>query len=778
MNNSSKKIQALMAGLMLTAPAMSQVPVKGLSVHESQDSKPQELNFKANGIDGNPNIVMVLLDDVGFAQMGATGGQISTPAFDQIADEGLIYNRFHTTALSSPTRASILSGRNHHEAETGIIMELANGNDGYTSLMPKETGSFAKVLQVAGYSTSWFGKNHNVPAWEASFVGPFDRWPNQLGFDYFYGFLGGDTDQFHPALVENRNRIEPPSANADGSKYHLTHDMADKAISYIESVNALAPEKPFFVYFSPGAVHAPHQAPKEYIDKYKGKFDEGWDVFRERAWENMIAKGIIPENAELTPRPESLPAWDSLTDEQRMVYANMMEVFAGFTEHTDDQIKRLYDAVDEMGKLDNTIFIYIAGDNGASAEGGMEGLLNEMAVFNGIPEPWEDKVKAVKDGTLGSEKFFNHMPAGWAWAVNSPYQWTKQICSHLGGVRNAMAISYPTGIKEKGGVRSQFTHVTDIAPTILEIAGLEMPDQIDGVTQKPMDGSSIVYSFDDAGAEETHKVQYFEIFGNLGLYYDGWWAGAMRSEPWQVSAEEMNILDMPWELYNLKEDFSQGKNLAAEMPEKLEYMKYLFFAEAAKNNALPIDDRRAERFRSTNRPSLASGRKNFKYPNGFSVPEGATPFTKFVSHQLTADLKGYKRGNKGVLITQGGRFGGFSMFVDKSGNLIYAYNDTTKPFVVKSKNKIPQGTKELKAEIIMDEMKPYTPAEITLYADGKEIGKGRVDRTIPNLFSLDEMLDVGKDTGTPVVDLYTVKSSKYTGTLNSVSIDLLDKYGK
>ncbi|PWJ44181.1 arylsulfatase [Sediminitomix flava] len=777
MNLNSKWMSTWLPCALLATPALAQEPVKGLSVHDSEDSKPKELNYQTNGIAGNPNIVVILTDDVGFAQMGATGGQIKTPAFDRIAEDGLLYNRFHTTALSSPTRAALLTGRNHHHAETGVIMELGNGNEGYTSMLPDETASFAKVMQDAGYSTSWFGKNHNVPAWEATITGPFNRWPNELGFDYFYGFLGGDTDQFHPALVENRTRIEAPSTNADGSPYHLTHDMADKAISYIESVDALAPDKPFLLYFSPGAVHAPHQAPKEYIEKYKGQFDEGWDVFREKAFANMKVKGIIPENAELTPRPANLPAWDSLTDEQRMVFANMMEVFAGFTEHTDDQINRVYDAVEEMGKLDNTVFIYMAGDNGASAEGGMDGLLNEMALFNGIEEPWEDKVAAVKSGTLGSELYFNHMPAAWAWAVNSPYQWTKQVSSHLGGVRNAMAISYPNGIKEKGGIRSQFTHVTDIAPTILEIAGLEMPKSIDGVDQDPFDGTSFVSSFEDEHAEEKHTTQYFEILGNLGIYHDGWWAGAMRVEPWEAASTKIDLMDMEWELYNLEEDFSQAHNLAAEMPKKLEYMKHMFFAEAAKNKALPIDDRRAERLRSTNRPSLASGRTTFKYPNGLRIPEGGTPFIKFISHQFTAKLdEGYKRGDKGVLITQGGRFAGFSLFVDKSGYLVYVYNDTTKPYIIKSKTKVSAGAKEMQAKVIMDEMKPYTPATIQLMVDGKIVGEGRIGRTIPNIYSLDETLDVGHDTGTSVCDLYKVKDSKYTGLLKRVTIDLIEEY--
>ncbi|WP_281616021.1 arylsulfatase [Flammeovirga sp. SubArs3] len=772
-----KSISAIVlaAALPLTSTAQE---VKGLTVHESKDSAPTQLNFRENNLGEAPNIVLILLDDVGYAQMGHMGGQIETPAFDEIAENGLTYSRFHTTALCSPTRASLLTGRNHHRAETGAIMEIGTGNDGYTMKLPKEVGSFARVLQQKGYSTSWYGKNHNVPDWEASFTGPFDRWPNDLGFDYFYGFLGGDTDQFHPALVEDRKRIEAPETNVDGSPYHLTTDMADKAINYIQSVNAVAPDKPFFVYFSPGAVHAPHQAPAEYIEKYKGKFDAGWDVYREQAFNNMKAKGIIPADTQLTPRPESLPAWDSLTDEQRMVYARMMEVFAGFTEHTDTQIKRLYDAVEDMGKMDNTIFVYIAGDNGASAEGGIEGLLNEMAFFNGVPEKWEDKVESVKSNRLGSEDYFNHMPAAWAWAVNSPYQWTKQIASHLGGVRNAMAISYPNGIDERGEVRTQFAHVTDIAPTLLEVAGIEMPKEIDGAPQEPIDGTSLVYSFNDEDAAETHTTQYFEILGNLGIYHDGWWAGAMRNIPWESnSTGQVNITDMEWELYDLSKDFSQSENMAEKMPEKLEYMKYLFFAEAAKGNALPIDDRRTERFRSSFRPSLTAGLNEFRYPNGLRIPEGATPFTKFQSHTLEANLDGYKKGDQGVLITQGGRFAGFVLRVDKSGYVYYEYCNSVDKFSIKSKVKVPSGVTSIKAEIVMDEKKPYTPASIKLFADGKEIGMGRVDKTVPNLYSLDETLDVGKDSGTAVTDNYKVKGSQYTGILNYVQLNIIDKYG-
>ena len=776
----SRKLHKILSALLIIAILPISIKaqnVKGLTVHESKDSAPAQLNFRENNLQDAPNIVLILLDDVGYAQMGHMGGQIETPAFDEIADKGLTYSRFHTTALCSPTRAALLSGRNHHKAETGAIMEIGTGNDGYTMKMPKETGTFAKVLQEKGYSTSWYGKNHNVPDWEASFTGPFDRWPNDLGFDYFYGFLGGDTDQFHPALVEDRKRITAPETNADGSEYHLTTDMADKAINYIQSVNAVAPDKPFLVYFSPGAVHAPHQAPAEYIEKYKGKFDQGWDVYREQAFNNMKDKGIIPSDSKLTPRPESLPAWDSLTDEQRMVYARMMEVFAGFTEHTDVQIKRLYDAVEEMGKLDNTIFIYIAGDNGASAEGGQEGLLNEMAFFNGIPERWEDKVEAVKSNRLGTEDYFNHMPAGWAWAVNSPYQWTKQVASHLGGVRNAMAISYPKGINSESEVRTQFSHVTDIAPTILELAGIEMPKEIDGVNQEDLDGESLVYSFNDEKATEKHTTQYFEILGNVGIYHDGWWAGAMRNIPWESnSSAQISITDYEWELYDLRSDFSQGENLAEKMPEKLEYMKYLFFAEAAKGNALPIDDRRTERFRSTFRPSLTTGLTSFTYPNGLRIPEGATPFTKFQSHSLDANLEGYKKGDQGVLITQGGRFAGFVLRVDKSGNAYYEYCNSVDKYSIKSNVKIPTGTKSIKATVIMDEKKPYTPATITLYADGKVIGKGRVEKTVANLYSLDETLDVGKDSGTAVTNNYKVKSSKYTGQLKSVTLNLIEEY--
>ncbi|WP_044208525.1 arylsulfatase [Flammeovirga sp. OC4] len=773
--NIRKKISIALLSVIVPFTSQAQ-QVKGLTVHESEDSPTKQLNFRENKLDEAPNIVLVLLDDVGYAQMGHMGGQIETPAFDEVADKGLTYSRFHTTALCSPTRAALLTGRNHHKAETGAIMEVGTGNDGYTTLLPQEVGSFAKVLQQKGYSTSWYGKNHNVPNWESSFTGPFDRWPNDLGFDYFYGFLGGDTDQFHPALVEDRKRITAPDTNADGSEYHITTDMADKAINYIQSVNAVAPDKPFFVYFSPGAVHAPHQAPKEYIEKYKGRFDEGWDVYRENVFNNMKAKGIIPADTELTPRPESLPAWNTLNEEQKMVYARMMEVFAAFTDHTDAQVKRVYDAIEDMGKMDNTIFIYIAGDNGASAEGGMDGLLNEMAYFNGFPEKWEDKVEAVKTNRLGTEDYFNHMPAAWAWAVNSPYQWSKQIASHLGGVRNAMAISYPKGIEGRGEVRTQFSHVTDIAPTILEVAGLEMPKQIDGHTQVPFDGQSLVYSFNDEKASEQHTTQYFEIIGNLGIYHDGWWAGALRTIPWLYDSEDVSITDMEWELYDLNSDFSQSKNMAKEMPEKLEYMKYLFFAEAAKANALPIDDRRAERFRSTFRPSLTAGQTTFNYPNGLRLPEGATPFTKFQSHTLEASIQPYKKGDQGVFITQGGRFAGFVLRVDKAGYVYYEYSNTVNQFTIKSNVRVKPGTTNISAKVVMDAKKPYTPSTVTLFAEGKKIGEGRIGKTVPNLFSLDETMDIGQDTGTPVTDNYKVKGSKYTGILNKVTLELINEF--
>lgn len=741
----------------------------GLTYKDSTAVKPK-LKIPQNfGIEDAPNILIVLIDDCGFGQMGTLGGGISTPTMDRVASNGLLYNRFHTTALCSPTRAALLTGRNHHSVGSGVIGEAGTGFPGYTGIIPSSTATFAQVLREYGYMNAWFGKNHNVPDWETSLVGPFDRWSSGLGFDYFYGFVGGDTDQFHPALVENKKRIEPPETNEDGSPYHFTTDIADKAIRMMRASKAVAPQRPFFVYFATGATHAPHQVPADWIKKFEGQFDAGWDVYREETFARQKKMGIIPANTKLTPRPDSLPAWDTLPANQRKIYSRMMEVFAAFTAHTDHEVGRVIDTIDDMGELDNTIVIYLAGDNGSSAEGGLNGLLNEMTFFNAIPEPLQMKLDNIQ--SLGSEKHYNHFPAAWAHAMDTPFQWTKQIASHFGGTRNGMAISWPKRIKAKGEIRDQFHHVIDIAPTLLEVIGVEAPANVDGIAQKPIEGISMAYTFDDANAEDARTMQYFEMLGNQGMYHDGWMISAIRGVPWASEPEPGDLVNMPWELYHVEEDFSQANDLAKKNPEKLDELVKLFFAEAARYDVLPLDDRKTERLNVDNRPSLTQGRTTFVYPNLLRLPEGGAPDLKHRSHELIADVIIPEGGADGMLFTQGGRFAGYGLYV-KDNKLTYHYNLAgVERFTVTSDEVIPTGKVKLKMVYVSDADKPFAGADVTLYADDKQIGSGRVEKSIPNRVTLDETLDIGFDTGTPVAEDYQMPF-KFPGTLRSLTIEL------
>ncbi|TWT39796.1 Arylsulfatase [Thalassoglobus neptunius] len=741
----------------------------GLTYKDSEAVKPQLKIPATFGLEDPPNILLVLIDDAGYGQFGTFGGGIPTPTMDRIADNGLRYTRFHTTALCSPTRAALLTGRNHHSVASGVIGEAGTGFPGYTGIIPASAATMAEVLREYGYANAWFGKNHNVPDWETSIVGPFDRWADGLGFDYFYGFVGGDTDQFHPALVENRKRLEPPETNEDGSPYHFTTDIADHAIRMIRASQAVAPQRPFFVYFATGATHAPHQVPQEWIEKFKGQFDDGWDAYREKTIARQKELGVVPKDAKLTPRPDSLPAWDSLPEDEKRVYARMMEVFAGFTSHTDHEVGRLVDAIDEMGELDNTLIIYMAGDNGSSAEGGLSGLLNEMTFFNAIPEPLDKKLAAID--TLGTDRNYNHFPAAWAWAMDTPFQWTKQIASHFGGTRNGLAISWPKGIQARGEIRDQFHHVIDIAPTILEIVGVELPVEFDGVAQKPIEGVSMVYTFDDGSAEDRRTTQYFEMLGNQGIYHDGWMASALCGIPWDSESPPRDLLNMDWELYHVDEDFTQANDLAKDHPEKLQELVKLFFAEAARYQVLPLDDRKTQRLDVANRPSLTAGRDSFTYPNLIRLPEGAAPDLKHRSHTISARVTLPETGGEGMLLTQGGRFAGYGLMV-KDGRLVYHYNLAgVERFTIESEERIPTGEVTLKAVYVTDEDKPFSGASVTLFVDDKKVGEGRVEKSIPNRVTLDETFDVGFDTGTPVMDGYDMPF-KFTGQLKSVTVDL------
>ena len=711
--------------------------------------------------------MLILTDDVGFGASSTFGGPIPTPSMDRLAREGLRYTQFHTTALCSPTRAALLTGRNHHSNATGVIIELATGFPGYNSLMPKSNGTFAEVLRQNGYNTAWYGKNHNVPDWQSSQAGPFDLWPTGLGFEYFYGFLGGDTSQWAPALYENNKPIEPPH---DDPNYFFEKDMADHAIARIRMLHAVAPDRPWVTYYAPGTAHAPHHAPKEWIAKFKGQFDMGWDKMREATIARQKALGIVPPNTQLTPRPKEIPAWDSLSADQKKVYAHMMEVYAAALSYCDTQMGRILDAITDMGELDNTLVIYIQGDNGASAEGTPQGLLNEMSIFNNIPEDFSQVLAHMDD--LGGPTTFNHYPVGWAHAMDTPFQWTKQIASHFGGTRNGLVISWPARIKDKGGIRTQFSSVIDIYPTVLEAVGVQSPSMLNGVPQKPVEGVSMVYTFDDAKAASKHRTQYFEMFGNRAIYNDGWVAATTPPVlPW-VMGQTPNVNDYKWELYNVENDFSEANDLAAQEPKKLRELQDLFWAEASKYNVLPLDNSRIERFDVSLRPSLTQGRTEFTYyPGMVRIPEGSAPDFKNKSYRITADVEIPESGAEGVLMTQGGRFNGLGLYL-LQGKPVFHYNlvgvDRT---TIAAKDALSPGKHTIIVDFKYDGGGIGKGGVASLTVDGKDVASGKLARTIPFRVSADETLDIGEDTGTPVSEDYRVPF-KFTGTLDKVVVDL------
>jgi arylsulfatase A-like enzyme len=718
---------------------------------------------------GAPNVLIIMTDDVGFAASQTFGGPIPTPAFDRIARAGLRYNRFHTTAQCSPTRAALLTGRNHHTCGTGSIMEMGVGYPGYNTLVSKKLAGIGEILKYNGYNTAWFGKNHNVPDWQNSQVGPYDLWPSGLGFEYFYGFLGGDTNQWAPALFENTTAIEPPHDDPD---YHFDVDLADKAIERLQLLHAIAPEKPFFFYYVPGTSHAPHHAPKEWIEKFDGWFDDGWDATRAKTFARQKKLGVIPANTKLTKRPDAIPAWDSLDAEHKKVFARMMEVYAGALAHCDYQINRILDALEETGRMDNTLVIYIMGDNGASGEGGDQGMLNEMTLFNGVIEDFDD-VKKTYD-TLGGPMHFNHKPAGWAHAMSTPFQWTKLVASHFGGTRNAMAISWPAKIKDRGGLRDQFHHVIDILPTVLECADIPAPVKVNGFDQKPIEGVSMAYTFDQADAPGRRITQYFEIYARRGVYHDGWVAATTpKSAPWIPSQSSKNAhTEYKWELYNVDQDFSEADDLAAQNPEKLQALKDRFLVEATKYNVLPLDDSNIERFDVANRPSLTAGRTTFTYHEGMTrIPEGSAPDLKNRSWNVEAKVKIPEEGAQGLLFTQGGRFNGIGLYV-LEGKPVFLYNylGLQRTRVAGTENLSP-GEHTITAQFKYTGGGAGKPADVVLLVDGKQVAQGRVEVTIPIRLSLDETLDIGEDTGTPVSEDYH-PPFKFTGEIEKVSVQL------
>ena len=693
-----------------------------------------------------PNVLIVLIDDAGFGCSSAFGGPCQTPTAERLAGDGLKFNRFHTTALCSPTRAALLSGRNHHSVGMGGITEIATSAPGYNSIRPNTCAPLAETLKLNGYATAQFGKCHEVPVWETSPLGPFDSWPSGGGgFEYFYGFIGGETNQYYPAIYEGTTPVEPDKTPEEG--YHFTEDMTDRTINWIRQQKALMGDKPFFVYFAPGATHAPHHVPEEWSAKYKGDFDQGWDTLREETFARQKDLGVIPPDAELTARPEEIPAWDDVPDDLKPVLSRQMEVYAGFLEHTDNHVGRLVDALEDLGILEDTLVYYIIGDNGASAEGTPHGTFNELMALNGAGALETTEFMASRIDEFGTPTAYNHYAVGWAHAMDTPYQWTKQVASHWGGTRNGTIVHWPRGIQARGEVRNQFHHVIDVAPTVLEAAGLPEPTTVHGVEQKPIEGVSMRYAFDDAGAAERRETQYFEMFCNRGIYDKGWTAVTRHSTPWVMAAELPAFADDTWELYDTNTDWSQAHDLAAEMPEKLDELKALFMEEARKYNVLPLDDRRVERFNSdlAGRPTLITGTSQLLFGGMGRLTENAVINVKNKSHSVTAELTVPDGGVEGVIVAQGGAFAGWSLYA-KDGRPKYCYNlFGLQRFYTEGEKEIPAGSHQVRMEFVYDGGGLAKGGTVSLFLDGEKTGEGRVEGTVPMLFSGDETCDVGSE---------------------------------
>jgi arylsulfatase A-like enzyme len=722
---------------------------------------------------GAPNVLVVLLDDVGFGAASTFGGPCRTPTADRLAAGGLRFNRFHTTALCAPTRQALLTGRNHHSVGMGSITETATSAPGNSSVRPNTKAPLALTLKLNGYSTAQFGKCHEVPVWQSSPMGPFDAWPSAGGgFETFYGFIGGENNQYDPALYEGTTPVEPPATEEEG--YHLTEDLTDRAVSWVRQQKALMPDKPFFVYFAPGATHAPHHVPREWADRYQGEFDGGWDALRERTFARQKDLGVIPADAELTARHDEITSWEDMPEELKPVLARQMEVYAGFLEHTDHHVGRLIDALADLEILDDTIVYYIIGDNGASAEGTMNGAFNEMANFNGMAALETPDFLLSKMEELGSPASYNHYSVGWAWATNTPLQWTKQVASHWGGTRNGTIVHWPHGIEERGGLRSQFTHVIDLAPTILEAAGLPEPTMVNGVLQSPMEGTSMLYTFNDADQPERHDLQYFEMFGNRGIYHQGWSAVTKHRTPWVMVGGLPPLDDDVWELYDGRADYSQAHDLAADNPEMLAKLQRLWLIEATKYNVLPIDDRGAERLNPemAGRPSLIRGDSQLFFPGMGRLSENSVVSIKNKSFSITAEIDVPVGGAEGVLIAQGGRFGGWALYT-KAGRAKFVYNVLgIHEFVTEADVPIPPGVHQVRMEFAYDGGGLAKGGDVTLYYDGDKVGTGRVELTQAMVFSADETTDIGYESGTTVTPDYTAHGSRFTGQISWIQVDL------
>ena len=726
--------------------------------------------FEVKAPEGAPNVILVLLDDLGFAGTSAFGGPVATPTFDRLASEGIYFNNFHTTAVCSPTRAAIKSGRNHHVNNMAFITEMATGFPGGTGEIPQNVTPVAEMLRLNGYSTGAFGKWHETATWETSVSGPMDRWPHRQGFDKFYGFFGGETNQWAPFVYDGTHVVELP----EDPNYHFMTDMTNQAVAWMKYQKALTPDKPFFMYFAPGATHAPHHVPQQYIDKWKGKFDGGWDVIREQILARQLEMGIVPEGTKLAPKPDAIPAWDSLSADQKKLFTRQAEVFAGFLDMTDYEVGRLLTAVEETGQADNTMIIFVYGDNGTSAEGGANGMFSEMTYFNGVQETVEDMLK--KYDKWGSRETYPHMAAGWAVMFDVPYTWTKQVGSDFGGTKVGMAIRWPKGIKSNGGLRTQFSHVIDIAPTILEAAGLPEPKMVNGVEQRPMDGTSLVYAFNDAASPEKHTTQYFEIAGNRAIYHEGWYARTIHRAPWEQTPRRPLSEDI-WELYDVANDFSLTNDLAAQNPEKLKELQDLFMQEAEKNHALPIDDRVFERLVAANvgRPDIMGDRTTLTLAEGMvGMSENVFINIKNRPIVLTAEVE-IPAGTtaNGIIIAQGGSFGGWAFYV-KDGIAAYDYNFLgMERYTVASSQKLTPGKHTILFDFAYDGGGVGKGGTGTLLIDGKQVGQGRIERTQPGIFSADETADVGIDLATPVVARIGAEAkSRFNGRIPKVTVEV------
>ena len=700
---------------------------------------------------GAPNVLLIMLDDVGFGSFGTFGGPVPTPGLDAVAERGLRYNQFHTTALCSPSRAALLTGRNHHSVHMGGITEIANSFPGYDSAIPRESATVAEVLRLSGYSTACFGKWHLTPGWEQSPSGPFDRWPTGMGFDRFYGIIGAEASQYEPPVYDQTTPISPHIGRPG---YHLTEDLADRAIEWIQRQRASTPERPFFCYFSTPAVHAPHHVAREWSDRFAGAFDDGWDALRQHIYERQLELGVIPPGTTLTARPDEIPAWEDYPDRYKPVARRLMEVFAGFLAHTDAQIHRVIEAVDELGLTEDTLIIYITGDNGASAEGTVHGAWSAPSFQNGVHEDPEWLLEHIED--FGTSRCENHFNVGWAWALDSPFQWMKQVASHFGGTRNAMAISWPGRITGVGELRSQFHHLIDIAPTIYAAAGIDLPTQVNGIEQMAMHGTPMNYSFADASAPSTRRSQYFEILGNRAIYHEGWMASCFHGRlPWiRLAGYDFDGEQERWELYNIAEDFSQAVDLADTYPDKLAELQQMFHEHALRYGVYPLRDPGSPRNGDFAPPRALDGLTRMTYTAAHvRMPESSVLNIKNCSFAITAALTVPAAGAHGVIVCQGGSMAGWSLYLDEGGVPTYHYNwYGHEHTIVRGPDRLSAGDHEVQVVFAYDGGFG-AGGEATLLVDGAVAANGRIERTVPLVFSMSgETFDVGVDTGSPVGD--------------------------